>query len=127
MDEIGALLSLWRDQTRPSRDVREIAAKQLERLDGQIVELRGMAGVLRHLVPACYATGGPIVQFWTISRIANFATRFESAKARRTGSASAVCQLILINVSTTLGCWQGNNARRRGVVLRTSVNFLAPR
>ena len=57
--EIDALLSLWRDQTRPSRDVREIAAKHLEKLDGRIAELQGMAAVLRHLVQACHGDGRP--------------------------------------------------------------------
>lgn len=59
VEEIGALLSLWRDRTRPSRDVREIAARHLEKLDGRIAELQGMAGVLRHLVHACHGDGRP--------------------------------------------------------------------
>ena len=59
VEEIGALLSLWRDHTRPSRDVREIAARHLEKLDDRIVELQGMAGVLRHLVHACHGDGRP--------------------------------------------------------------------
>ena len=59
VEEIAALLSLWRDRTRSSRDVREIAAKHLEKLDGRIVELQGMAAVLRHLVQACHGDGRP--------------------------------------------------------------------
>ena len=59
VEEIGTLLSLWRDQTRPSRDVREIAARHLEKLDGRIAELQGMAGVLRHLVQACHGDDRP--------------------------------------------------------------------
>ena len=50
---------MWRDQTRPSRDVREIAARHLGKLDARIVELQGMAGVLRHLVQACHGDGRP--------------------------------------------------------------------
>ena len=59
VEEIGALLSLWRDQARPSRDVREIAGRHLEKLDARIIELQGMADVLRHLVQACHGDGRP--------------------------------------------------------------------
>ena len=59
VEEIGVLLSLWRDHTRPSRDVREIAARHLMKLDGRIAELQGMADVLRHLVQACHGDGRP--------------------------------------------------------------------
>ena len=59
VEEIGALLSLWRDRTRTSRDVREIAARHLMKLDGRIEELQGMATVLRHLVQACRGDGRP--------------------------------------------------------------------
>ena len=53
VDEIGGLLSLWRDRGRPSRDVHLIAAKHLADLEQRIVELQEMAGTLRQLVAAC--------------------------------------------------------------------------
>ena len=42
-----------------SRDVREIVARHLMKLDGRIAALQGMADVLRHLVLACRGDGRP--------------------------------------------------------------------
>jgi MerR family copper efflux transcriptional regulator len=52
--EVTALLALWRDKDRPSREVRQIAARHLEDLDTRIVEMRSMAAALRNLVETCH-------------------------------------------------------------------------
>src|SRR5271157_3506369 len=54
IDEIGALLALWRDDERPSRDVRRIAKDHLVDLEGRIAEMQTMAETLRKLVHACH-------------------------------------------------------------------------
>ena len=59
MDEIGTLLSLWRDKERPSRDVRQIAAVHLAALDARIGEMQAMADTLRGLVTCCHGDDRP--------------------------------------------------------------------
>lgn len=50
IDEIGQLLALWRDKSRPSRQVRAIAAAHLTALRARIAELQAMADALTPLV-----------------------------------------------------------------------------
>ncbi len=52
VEEIGTLLSLWRDKQRPSRDVQQVAKKHLAALEARAAELNAMAAVLRQLVHA---------------------------------------------------------------------------
>jgi Cu(I)-responsive transcriptional regulator len=59
IDEIGALLALWRDDQRPSRDVRRIAKDHLVDLEGRIAEMQAMAETLRKLVHACHGDDRP--------------------------------------------------------------------
>jgi Cu(I)-responsive transcriptional regulator len=59
IDEIGALLALWRDQSRPSSDVQNIAKAHLSDLDRRIAELQAMAATLRKLIKACHGDGRP--------------------------------------------------------------------
>jgi len=59
IDEIGELLALWRDEERPSRDVRRIAKDHLVDLEGRIVEMQAMADALRKLVHACHGDDRP--------------------------------------------------------------------
>jgi MerR family gold-responsive transcriptional activator of gol and ges genes len=59
MEEIGALVSLWRDRGRPSRQVRRIAAKHLEQLEIRAAEIQAMARALRGLVHACHGDDRP--------------------------------------------------------------------
>ena len=54
MDEIGALLALWRDKARPSREVHKLAADHLRELDRRIAEMQAMAATLRRLVASCH-------------------------------------------------------------------------
>jgi MerR family transcriptional regulator, copper efflux regulator len=53
MTEIAALLALWRDKERPSREVRTLAYRHLANLEQRIAEMNGMAATLRQLVKSC--------------------------------------------------------------------------
>jgi MerR family transcriptional regulator, copper efflux regulator len=59
MPEIAALLALWRDRSRPSREVRNLAAAHLADLERRIAEMQGMASSLRHLVQRCHGDDRP--------------------------------------------------------------------
>jgi Cu(I)-responsive transcriptional regulator len=59
MAEIAALLALWRDRSRPSREVRKLAASHLADLERRIAELRGMAQTLGQLVARCHGDARP--------------------------------------------------------------------
>ena len=59
MPEIAALLALWRDRERPSREVRKLAAAHLADLERRIAEMQGMASTLRDLVQRCHGDGRP--------------------------------------------------------------------
>ncbi|MDX2102250.1 MAG: Cu(I)-responsive transcriptional regulator [Alphaproteobacteria bacterium] len=57
--EIDRLLSLWRDRTRPSRDVKAIADAHLAALEQRIAELQAMAATLRTLAHCCAGDDRP--------------------------------------------------------------------
>jgi MerR family copper efflux transcriptional regulator len=57
--EISALLALWRDKRRPSREVKQVASRHLDDLETRIAELQSMAAALRELVRACRGDGRP--------------------------------------------------------------------
>lgn len=57
--EIAALLTLWRDKGRPSRDVRRLAATHLADLEQRIADMQGMASTLRTLVERCHGDERP--------------------------------------------------------------------
>jgi Cu(I)-responsive transcriptional regulator len=54
VDEIRRLLALWRDKSRPSREVKEIAEHHIADLAGRIGELQAMVESLRELADACH-------------------------------------------------------------------------
>lgn len=53
MEEITQLLSLWRDRSRPSREVKAIADRHLSHLNARIAEMQAMADTLAHLSQCC--------------------------------------------------------------------------
>ena len=57
--EIAALLALWRDRDRPSREVRRIAERHVEDLEARIAEMQAMAKTLGGLVHACHGDSRP--------------------------------------------------------------------
>ena len=59
MAEIGALLALWRDRGRPSREVRRIAEAHVAELEARIADMQAMAKTLRDLVHKCHGDDRP--------------------------------------------------------------------
>ena len=59
MDEIGALLALWRDRERPSREVRRIAEAHVGELEARIAEMQAIAKTLRQLMHQCHGDDRP--------------------------------------------------------------------
>jgi MerR family transcriptional regulator, copper efflux regulator len=57
--EIGALLTLWRDRARPSRDVKRIAEAHICDLVGRVADMQVMAKTLGKLVAACHGDDRP--------------------------------------------------------------------
>jgi len=56
---IGELLSLWRDQKRPSRKVKALALAHVAELDERIRELEGMKQTLQRLAAHCHGDDRP--------------------------------------------------------------------
>ena len=54
MAEISALLALWRDKSRSSREVKRVASAHLADLETRIAEMQSMAASLRELVRTCH-------------------------------------------------------------------------
>ncbi|ODT47451.1 Cu(I)-responsive transcriptional regulator [Devosia sp. 63-57] len=59
VEETGTLLALWRDKTRASAEVRDIASTHIEALETKIAELQGMVKTLSHLVHCCHGDNRP--------------------------------------------------------------------
>ncbi len=57
--EVEALLGLWRDRRRASRDVRAMAERHLAVIEQKIAELEGMRATLRDLVGRCHGDDRP--------------------------------------------------------------------
>jgi MerR family transcriptional regulator, copper efflux regulator len=58
-EEIGALLTLWRDRERPSREVRRIANAHAADLEARIAEMQAMVKTLRDLTRRCHGDDRP--------------------------------------------------------------------
>jgi MerR family gold-responsive transcriptional activator of gol and ges genes len=59
MSEIKKLVGLWRNKTRASSEVKDLAQKHIKELDGKIVELQEMRDALRTLVRHCKGDDRP--------------------------------------------------------------------
>ncbi|MDT0136595.1 Cu(I)-responsive transcriptional regulator [Acidovorax sp. PRC11] len=59
MDEIAALLGLWQDQRRASREVKRIAQAHIDDLGRRIESMQAMQRSLRQLVGCCQGDGRP--------------------------------------------------------------------
>lgn len=59
IEEIRSLVSLWQDQTRPSREVKALARQHLDFLDRKLEELQSMKNALAHLVRCCHGDERP--------------------------------------------------------------------
>ena len=59
VEEITKLLALWRDQTRPSREVKAIAQQHVAELQARIAEMQAMVDTLDHLARCCSGDARP--------------------------------------------------------------------
>lgn len=57
--QIGALLGLWRDRRRPSRQVKALAAAHIRALEQKAEEILAMKATLEHLVHSCHGDDRP--------------------------------------------------------------------
>ena len=57
--EIEALLALWRDRARPSREVKRIAEAHIGDLEARVADMQAMANTLGNLVAACHGDDRP--------------------------------------------------------------------
>lgn len=53
MEETRDLLTLWRDRSRPSRDVKKLVERHITDLTQRIQEMNAMRDTLAHLSKAC--------------------------------------------------------------------------
>lgn len=54
LDEVGALLALWSDKKRPSREVKRLAEKHIGELESRIRDMRSVIGTLKELTRQCH-------------------------------------------------------------------------
>ena len=59
IDECRALLSLYEDRSRASKDVRDIAQTKLKDIERKLQELQSLHDALSHLVDACHGDEHP--------------------------------------------------------------------
>lgn len=59
VEQIGDLVSLWRDRERASKDVKRLAMEHVDVLEQKIAELQQMAATLKHLAEHCHGDGRP--------------------------------------------------------------------
>lgn len=59
MEQIEALLALWSDRKRPSKDVKAIATAHVAELDEKIEHLRALRNTLAHLADCCHGDHRP--------------------------------------------------------------------
>ena len=59
IDDIRALLALWRDRARPSREVKRLAVRHAGELRTRIAELEAMLASLEHLAKHCHGDERP--------------------------------------------------------------------
>lgn len=57
--DIRALLSLYRDRTRPSREVKRLAEAHLARIERKIAELQTLRAAIADLVARCHGDERP--------------------------------------------------------------------
>jgi len=54
LEEVAALLALWRDRKRPSREVKRLATVHIEDLERRMREMRAVLKTLRDLAEHCH-------------------------------------------------------------------------
>lgn len=59
MKDLKQLVSLWRNKSRPSSQVKTIAQKHKAELEKKLNEIQGMLGTLNHLIHHCHGDERP--------------------------------------------------------------------
>lgn len=59
MKEIKKLVSLWRNKSRASVEVKNLALRHVDAMEGKIQELQEMVRTLRHLAKNCHGDSRP--------------------------------------------------------------------
>ncbi len=59
IEEASELLTLWRDKSRASADVKTVALRHVRDLETRIAELQAMARTLTHLAQTCHGDDRP--------------------------------------------------------------------
>lgn len=59
MKEIKKLVSLWRNRTRASSDVKTLALDHIKEMEEKIAELQSMVKTLKHLARNCHGDDRP--------------------------------------------------------------------
>ncbi|MCO5113396.1 MAG: Cu(I)-responsive transcriptional regulator [Bdellovibrionaceae bacterium] len=59
MKEIKKLVSLWRNKSRSSSEVRNLALAHVQELEDRIAELDSMVKTLKHLAKKCHGNDRP--------------------------------------------------------------------
>ncbi|RYE33130.1 MAG: Cu(I)-responsive transcriptional regulator [Hyphomicrobiales bacterium] len=59
LEETRELLALWRDKSRASADVKNLAMAHVRELEDKAAELKAMADTLRHLATHCHGDHRP--------------------------------------------------------------------
>lgn len=59
IEAIAKLVDLWKDQSRASADVKEIALAHMQQLDARIKEMTAMRDTLKDLAEACHGDKRP--------------------------------------------------------------------
>lgn len=59
VDQIKALLALWRDRNRASADVKKVALSHVAELEAKMRQLQDMADTLRYLAKNCHGDNRP--------------------------------------------------------------------
>ena len=57
--DVENLLALWRDQNRASSQVKSLAQRHVDRIEGKIAELQSMRRTLDHLIEMCHGDERP--------------------------------------------------------------------
>ena len=97
MPQIQQLLALWADRSRPSREVKQVAAAHIDELRSKIAQMQSMVDTLDQLVTSCHGDHRPDcpiledLQTRDPSLGAGLAASAVSGKQALRGSAPAAC------------------------------------
>ncbi len=59
VEEVGSLLALWRDRSRSSAEVKDLARRRVADIDRKMAELAEMRETLTHLMEVCHGDARP--------------------------------------------------------------------